>query len=729
MNTPNISPDDPQLTAYALGELEEAERLSLEAQIESNPELQAAVAEIRETATQLESVLAAEPLPEVEAAQDDPYRAPKGKLLHFPQLYYVVGTLAAACFAVLVVIHEPQVKVPATEESYYTEVTLPAAMPTVADAVGESSGRANEARAKILLVAPEAAPSSVDGRQKRDDEALVHSPFDVSSDKDFGYLKSNPQAETKIGMEIQGVVSGASAGKAKKESEKLATGSRGFAMSAQVAPGRRLMMKKAEMEMNTENYAYQQENGFKRVADHPLSTFSIDVDTASYANVRRFLNNGQRPPVDAVRIEELVNYFPYDYAAPTGDVPFAASMEVASAPWAPEHRLVRIGLKGREVSTAARPAANLVFLLDASGSMRAANKLPLVKQAMRLLVERLRADDRVAIVTYAGSSGLALASTPAKRAAEILHAMDVLTPGGSTNGAMGIQLAYDIAKANFVPGGINRVILCTDGDFNVGVRDEGGLTRLIEEKAKSKVFLTVLGFGMGNYQDANLERLADKGNGNYGYIDNRREAEKMLVEQVNGTLVTIAKDVKIQVEFNPLQVQAYRLIGYENRLLQKEDFNNDQIDAGEIGAGHTVTALYEVVPVGVTLPEMGGAVDALKYQTNSGQPSAIDQEQRVGSRSEMLTLKVRFKQPTGDVSSKLEFPLVDQGAEFIQASSDFKFATAVAGFGMLLRDSEFKGTSTWLDVGAWARDGLGNDKGGYRYEFLGLITKAQLLIQ
>ncbi|MCC6415667.1 MAG: von Willebrand factor type A domain-containing protein [Opitutaceae bacterium] len=348
----------------------------------------------------------------------------------------------------------------------------------------------------------------------------------------------------------------------------------------------------AAPDYNTENYTHTPETGFVRVADQPLSTFSADVDTASYANVRRFLNEGRLPPKDAVRIEELLNYFPYRYATPTNDVPFGATLEVASAPWAPEHRLVRIGLKGREIATAARPPANLVFLLDVSGSMNAPNKLPLVKAAMRLLVERLRPDDRVAIVTYAGNAGLALPSTPARKAAEILAAVDALQPAGSTHGAMGIQLAYDIAKANFVSGGINRVVLCTDGDFNVGVSDEGGLVRMIGEKAKSGVFLSVLGFGMGNYQDATLESLADKGNGNYGYIDSKREAEKLLVEQINGTLVTIAKDVKLQVEFNPTQVERYRLIGYENRRLRKEDFADDQVDAGEIGAGHTMTALY-----------------------------------------------------------------------------------------------------------------------------------------
>ena len=466
--------------------------------------------------------------------------------------------------------------------------------------------------------------------------------------------------------------------------------------------------------------------------DQPLSTFSADVDTASYTNVRRFLTQGQRPPVDAVRIEELVNYFPYSYAPPTGTAPFAVALEAASAPWAPEHRLVRIGLKGREVSDATRPAANLVFLLDVSGSMDAPNRLPLVKQSLRLLTGKLRPDDQVAIVVYAGASGLALPSTSAAHKAEILDAIDQLQAEGSTNGAAGIQLAYDIAKAHFVTGGVNRVILATDGDFNVGVSSEGELVRLVEEKAKTGVYLTVLGFGMGNYKDATLEQLADKGNGNYAYIDSLAEAKKTLVEQAGGTLVTIAKDVKLQVEFNPATVQAYRLIGYENRLLAKEDFNNDQVDAGEIGAGHTVTALYEIVPVGVALPGETPAVDPLKYQMVSDQPSASlgkSDKTENGSRAELLTLKIRYKEPAGEISNKLEFALQDTGAHFEDATQDFKFAAAVAAFGMELRGSPYKGKLTLADVATWGRAGVGSDPGGYRNEFLGLVEKAQHLVQ
>ena len=472
------------------------------------------------------------------------------------------------------------------------------------------------------------------------------------------------------------------------------------------------------------------------MADQPLSTFSVDVDSAAYANVRRFLNRGERPPADAVRIEELVNYFPYSYAGPelaggqgqgeshqaaARQIPFAAHLEVASAPWAPAHRLVRIGLKGREVNEASRPAANLVFLLDVSGSMNEPNKLPLVKQSLRLLVERLRPDDRVAIAVYAGASGLALPSTPVSHRAAILEAIDRLQAEGSTNGEAGIQLAYDIAKANLVPGGVNRVILATDGDFNVGVTSEGELLRLIQEKAKSGVFLSVLGFGMGNLKDSQLEQLADKGNGNYAYIDSLAEARKALVEQVGGTLVTIAKDVKLQVEFNPLEVQSYRLIGYENRVLAAEDFNNDKVDAGEVGAGHTVTALYEVVPVGAAMKATPPAVDALKYQRPSA-PVLLN-------HAELLTVKIRYKEPAGEASSSLEFPLSDTGHRFEEASADFKFAAAVAAFGMILRDSPHLGTATIPEVLAWGRAGLGSDAGGYRNEFISLVQQAQQILQ
>ena len=469
-------------------------------------------------------------------------------------------------------------------------------------------------------------------------------------------------------------------------------------------------------DFQTESYDHVTDNPFESVTDEPLSTFSIDVDTASYSNMRRFLEGGSLPPAGAVRIEELVNYFDYDYEAPDGDTPFSAHVEMAGCPWNADHRLARIGLKGWEIPADQRPTSNLVFLLDVSGSMNQPNKLPLLKDALGLLVQQLGENDRVAIVVYAGASGLVLPSTSADDHRAILDAMDHLKAGGSTNGGAGIQLAYDTAMAHFVEDGVNRVILATDGDFNVGTTSQSELIDLIEDKAKSGVFLTVLGFGMGNYQDSMLEKIADKGNGNYAYIDTRSEACKVLVEQISGTLVTIAKDVKIQVEFNPAQVGHYRLIGYENRILAAQDFNDDTKDAGEIGAGHTVTALYEIVPAGVALDVPG--VDPLKYQ-QPGRPTSA------ASSGELLTLKLRYKEPDGDTSSLLTFPVTDRGRSYAQASADFKFAASVAAFGMLLRDSPYKGTATYDAVLELAGEGAVNDSHGYRAEFIQLVKKAQ----
>ncbi len=470
-------------------------------------------------------------------------------------------------------------------------------------------------------------------------------------------------------------------------------------------------------DFNTESYDYIAENPFLQVARNPLSTFSIDVDTASYANVRRFLKRGELPPPDAVRIEEMINYFDYDYPSPTEDYPFSINTLVAGCPWQPRHRLVRIGLKGKEIDRGERPSANLVFLLDVSGSMDEPDKLPLLKRAMKLLVQELTPQDRVAAAIYAGGSGLALPSTPCLKENKvfILSALDKLEPGGATHGSEGIKLAYDVAQKHLIPGGINRVILATDGDFNVGVTNEGDLVRLIQEKAESGIFLTVLGFGTGNLKDSTMEKLADKGNGNYGYIDSITEARKLLVDEMGATLVTIAKDVKIQVEFNPAQVAAYRLIGYENRLLRDEDFNDDTKDAGEIGAGHTVTALYEIVPTGVEYK--GPGVDDLKYQQPRTTTEAADS-------GELLTVKLRYKKPDADVSKRLIMAVNDIGLQFDQAGKDFKFAAAAAAFGMLLRDSAFKGNATYDDVIQMARAGRGEDEHGYRAEFINLVENA-----
>ncbi len=472
-------------------------------------------------------------------------------------------------------------------------------------------------------------------------------------------------------------------------------------------------------DLNTEAYAAIVENPFKAVMQEPVSTFSIDVDTASYANVRRFLTQNTLPPPGAVRLEEMINYFAYEYAQPTGDDPFAVHVEVAQCPWQAKHRLVRIGIAGREMAVDQRPPSNLVFLIDVSGSMQDANKLALVKTGLRLLTEQLSENDRVAMVVYAGSSGQVLASTPGNQKETILAALDQLEAGGSTNGAGGIEQAYQVAVESFIKGGANRVILCTDGDFNVGVTDESQLVNLIEGKAKSGVFLSVLGFGMGNLKDATLEKLSDKGNGNYAYIDTEREARKVLVEQLSGTLVTIAKDVKLQLEFNPARASAYRLIGYENRLLAKEDFNDDTKDAGEIGAGHTVTALYEVIPAGEPTPTP--EVDELEYQVVPGPTEAAKQSK------DLLTLKLRYKQPDGDVSKLIKTRVADSDQKIGQASKDYQFAASVAAFGMLLRHSPHAAGMNFGAVLELAQPGLATDKEGYRAEFIELVKKAQEL--
>ncbi len=470
---------------------------------------------------------------------------------------------------------------------------------------------------------------------------------------------------------------------------------------------------------NTESYAEIDENEFKTVTDAPLSTFSIDVDRASYANVRRFIQDGQRPPVDAVRIEEMINYFPYQWGDVAGEHPFAVTTEVTQAPWKREHRLVRIGLHAESIDTEDLPPSNLVFLLDVSGSMSSQDKLPLLKKAFALLVDQLREQDRVAIVVYAGAAGLVLPSTPGSAKDEILAALEKLDAGGSTAGGAGIKLAYDVARKYHMDGGNNRVILATDGDFNVGASSDDAMVKLIEKERESGTFLSVLGFGTGNLKDSKMEQIADHGNGNFAYIDGILEARKVLVEEMGGTLLTLAKDVKLQVEFNPATVSGYRLIGYENRLLADEDFNDDTKDAGELGAGHTVTALYEVVPAGVAMPRP--SVDPLRYQVQqpveNGAPPPTSRFE-----DELMFVKVRYKDPDGDRSKLLEHAVMDRTG---MPSADLRFAAAVAGFGMLLRDSEHAGTFTLNDVVSLAEAGRGDDPRGYRGEFIRLVEASR----
>lgn len=469
-----------------------------------------------------------------------------------------------------------------------------------------------------------------------------------------------------------------------------------------------------------ESYDRITENAFHQSLTDPLSTFSIDVDTASYSNVRRMIQQGSTPPKDAVRIEEMINYFDYDYAQPESGA-FAVNMEVAPALWNKKHRIVRIGIKGKEIQIDKRPSSNLVFLVDVSGSMNAPKRLPLVKAALGMLVDKLGENDKISIIVYAGAAGMVLSPTTGDNKMQILRALDNLHAGGSTNGGAGIELAYKVATDNFIKGGVNRVILATDGDFNVGTTSRESLVDIVERNGKKNIYLSILGFGMGNLKDGMMETLSNKGNGNYAYIDSQLEARKVMVEQLSGTLVTIAKDVKIQVEFNPKFVESYRLVGYENRVLKNEDFNNDAKDAGDIGAGHTVTALYEIIPAGYS--DSNTKVDALKYQNDDYKKPAPAVASN--SSNELLTLKIRYKKPDGNTSAKLEFPLMQKETRFESTTNSFRFASAVALFGMLLRGSEHVQDGSYSKVIEIARQAKGNDKNAYRQEFIDLVRKVE----
>ncbi len=520
-----------------------------------------------------------------------------------------------------------------------------------------------------------------------------------------------------------------------KLSEELIICDREVVMEAEVAPkhslgGRTLYNRKkgvpvtaqyysgrehTYVQHNTEGYAPIEENGFRKVSMNPLSTFSVDVDGASYSNIRRFISNGSLPPKDAVRVEEMINYFSYDYPQPRGEVPFGIYTELASCPWNEENLLMHVGLQGKKIATENLPPSNMVFLIDVSGSMSSANKLPLLKSSFYLLTEQLRKDDRIAIVVYAGSSGLVLPSTSGNDKEKIKNALNNLHAGGSTAGGEGLKLAYKVAEENFIEEGNNRIILATDGDFNVGPSSNGEMQRLIEKEREKGIAISVLGFGMGNYKDDKMEIIANKGNGNYSYIDNLMEAKKVLVNEFGGTLFTIAKDVKFQLEFNPAKVESYRLIGYENRLLNEEDFDDDKKDAGEIGAGHTVTALYEIVPA-----KRYTSAGVLKYQSASWNEKAT-------KSNELLTMKLRYKEPDS-YKSKLIEQVVEDAPESIRKTSDnFRFSAAVASFGMLLRDSEFKGSCTYESAVQLAESAKGKDAEGYRGEMIRLLKSAGLM--
>ena len=467
---------------------------------------------------------------------------------------------------------------------------------------------------------------------------------------------------------------------------------------------------------NTEDYDNIVENKFLTATQNPLSTFSIDVDEAAYSNIRRYLENGTMPPPGAVRIEEMINYFDYEYNKPQNEDPFTINTEIAACPWNQQHKLVHIGLQGKEVAIENLPSSNFVFLVDVSGSMDQPNKLPLVQASLNMLVDRLRENDKVAIVVYAGNAGLVLPSTNGTHKTKIKDAIDDLRAGGSTAGGEGIQLAYKIARENFIKDGNNRIVLATDGDFNVGISSDDELVRLIENERRAGVFLSVLGYGMGNYKDNKMQQLADKGNGNHSYIDNINEARKVLVTEFSSTLFTIAKDVKIQIEFNPAKVQAYRLVGYENRMLAAEDFNDDTKDAGEIGAGHTVTALYEIIPVGVK-DTFIKSVDALKYQ--------VDEKKLATNTNDIMTIKLRYKQPEGDISKLIQQSITDVQSDLGKTSDNFRFSAAVAEFGLLLRNSEYKQEASFEQVVSLAKGARGKDEYGYRSEFFRLVESAR----
>ena len=690
--------NDPKLTAYALGELDEPERSAISRAVAESAEAQRFVDEIRRLARALKSEFAAEIEKEPPVLSSGSERA----------LELAQPSGRTELSRTLTDIHD---------DAWFWSIARPLAIAAMLALLAVVAGvavfpltRGNVRVAQGEWVRLPAIPSK---------------PADVEGEFQMLTEVSPPPATTsssKLPL-TAGVPAKAVNGLATKSS------SLGYALNKTLAQpvGRGEALgdvRDRASEFNTATYDHIGENPFLDAKSNPLSTFSIDVDTASYSNLRRFINEGSLPPKDAVRVEEMINYFTYDYPQPSDGQPFAVHLDVTSCPWETSHRIVRIGLKGKQIATDKRGPSNLVFLLDVSGSMMPSERLPLVKQAMRLLVEKLTENDRVAIVVYAGGSGLALPSTTGDHKEQILEGLENLQAGGSTNGAAGIQLAYQIATDNFIKGGVNRVILATDGDFNVGVTGQGDLIRLIEEKAKTGVFLSVLGVGTDNLKDSTMQKLADKANGNYAYLDSLDEARKVLVQQMNGTLVTIAKDVKIQVEFNPMRVTSYRLIGYEKRMLRKEDFNNDRVDAGEIGAGHTVTALYEVVPAGAASNPVASVppVDSLKYSSNersTSTPSSFS--------SEMLTVKLRYKKPDGDKSELIERAVTDAGGNFENAPVDLKFAAAVAEFGMIVRDSEYRGNGTFAAVLEWAQEGKGNDANGYRAGFIELVRKAQAL--
>lgn len=770
MINPAFDTIDDRLTAYALGELDEAGRAEFERLLASRPDLQQELKELEALAGMLRQELLAEPKLTLTAEQHQQVLGCAGAMPQAASMtppdairrrrirrWAVIGVEVAVGLAITAgVFHYSTAnRAPQNLVDHFHEL---------------KPGAANEVRSDRGLVRLADSSATTTNLSKSSDR--LESLADAS--RAYSDLKSAaPVAESKIvsepKVEAPGLhsrwaiaagsgsatgatwndLSGAVETRAKSESRDTDRfyKTRSFAVVESAPANERLGLDSmalnfttppavefkyrafGESELSGEAYGQVAENQFVVPTAQPLSTFSIDVDSASYANIRRFLTQGQMPPADAVRVEEMINYFAYDYPQPKPGEPFSVTADAGPCPWQQDHYLARIALQARTIDKAKRPPTNLVFLLDVSGSMQAANKLPLVKQAMTMLAEELNDRDRIAIVTYAGDAGIKLASTSGSDQARVMQSIDALQAGGSTNGAAGINLAYEEALRHFNGEGENRVILCTDGDFNVGVSDDEQLVQLIQQHAKSKVFLSIFGFGMGNLKDAKLEQLADKGNGHYGYIDDLREARRVFNEELVGTLYTVAKDVKIQVEFNPLTVGGYRLIGYENRALAAKDFNDDTKDAGEIGAGHTVTALYEIVPKGKW--SKAQAVDALKYTGSPAEAAPVEPPKAnlpPELADDLFTVKLRYKQPTADASVKsIDYVVDDIAGKNIAPSADFRWSAVVAAFGMQLRNSQFKGQWTLDDIYEAGQGAKGTDSNGRRREFLDLVQAAKRL--
>lgn len=719
--------DDPRITAYALGELHGAEVAEIEALLASEPAVRALVDEVRAQSGELTAALESEyqggdaPLLSIAARSAIRDEASSGDRARSPFLRR--AKLVAASLVGLASI--------GVAAAWWIEAdSARLGFPT---ASLESSAPAVRSRPSPAKDAKRGADGSELFRLGQDIDSETWSAPPEESDEELAEFSYDHSAELEVDEFVGLVVTEDSALRERivRRAEELGAES---AKSGVLAKKELIELQRLANEvgvelrylppiaMSREIFDTIHENDFLPTATQRVSTFSVDVDTAGYSNVRRFLNDGVLPPSDAVRIEELINYFPYEYALPKGDHPFAVDVEVGAAPWSVNHRLLRIGLRSAPLGRSDRKPSNLVFLLDVSGSMSDPEKLPLVKQSLRMLVEELDGRDRVALVVYAGAAGVILEPTSGDSDLAILNALERLSAGGSTNGGEGIQLAYKLARENFLTEGNNRVILATDGDFNVGLQGAGELEDLIATEASSGVFLTVLGFGTGNLQDSRMEQLADKGNGHYAYIDSLNEARKVLVGEVGASLETVAKDVKVQIEFNPEQVRAYRLIGYENRLLSAEDFADDTKDAGEIGAGHRVTAVYELVLVGDPGVVPGWSPEFAQR--------ARDSESIVNDRDDgsgLGELRLRYKAPQGTESRLLTQPLEDAASSFEELSTDTRFAASVAAYGMLLRGSRYAGSARWRDVIAWAAAAQGEDPGGYRAEFHSLAIMAQRL--